>query len=171
ILMDYFWDRAEAQAKGKTASRFIAITDPSSELARVAQSRGFRRVFLGNPAICGRYSVLSVFGLVPAAVMGLDVTRLLQITARMVRSCGPNVPPEQNPGVLLGIALGTLAKRGRDKVTIVISPKVAPFGAWLEQLLAESTGKQGKGLIPVDAEPLASPEVYGQDRIFVYLRL
>jgi transaldolase/glucose-6-phosphate isomerase len=126
---------------------------------------------MGNPAIGGRYSVLSPFGLVPAAVMGVDVAALLRSTGRMVRSCGPNVPPEQNPGVLLGVALGTLAQRGRDKVTIVASPKIAAFGAWLEQLLAESTGKQGKGLIPIDAEPLGTPEVYGKDRIFAYLRL
>jgi transaldolase/glucose-6-phosphate isomerase len=109
--------------------------------------------------------------MVPGALMGLDIKRLLASTQLMVRSCGPSVPPAENPGVVLGVIMGQLAKAGRDKVTIVASPGIADFGAWLEQLLAESTGKQGKGLIPVDAEPLGSPEVYGQDRLFAYLRL
>lgn len=171
ILMDYFWDRLEKAKPGSTASRFIAITDPGSQLERVAKERRFRHVFPGNAAIGGRYSVLSVFGLVPAAISGVDVVGLLESTAKMVRSCDQHVPPDQNPGVLLGAALGTLAKSGRDKLTIIASPRIADFGAWLEQLLAESTGKQGKGLIPVDAEPLGSPNSYGDDRVFAYLRL
>ncbi|HEX5279169.1 MAG TPA: bifunctional transaldolase/phosoglucose isomerase [Micropepsaceae bacterium] len=171
ILMDYFWDRVEKVKKGAAAPRFVAITDPGSQLERVAKERHFRHVFSGNPAIGGRYSVLSVFGLVPAAISGVDVSRLLESAAKMVRSCDRHVPPEQNPGVLLGVALGTLAKSGRDKVTIIASPRIADFGAWLEQLLAESTGKQGKGLIPIDAEPLTSPDGYGRDRLFAYLRL
>ena len=171
ILMDYFWDRVEKEKKGSAASRFIAITDPGSQLERIAKERHFRHVFQGNPAIGGRYSVLSVFGLVPAAISGVDAARFIESAARMLRSCDRHVPPEQNPGVLLGVALGTLAKSGRDKVTIVASPRIADFGAWLEQVLAESTGKQGKGLIPVDAEPLGSPSSYGHDRVFAYLRL
>lgn len=171
ILMDYFWDRVESTENGLAPSRFVAITDPGSQLARLAKERGLRHLFLGNPEIGGRYSVLSVFGLVPAAVSGVDVTKLLDSTATMVRACDPNVPPQQNPGVLLGAALGTLAKSGRDKVTIIASPGIADFGAWLEQLLAESTGKEGKGLIPVDAEPLGAPASYGSDRVFAYLRL
>jgi transaldolase / glucose-6-phosphate isomerase len=171
ILMDYFWSRAGAVRQGKAASQFIAITDPGSELARTAQSRGFRHLFLGNPEIGGRYSVLSVFGLVPAAIAGVDVAKLLKSSAKMVRSCGPHVPAEQNPGVLPGTALGRLVRSGHDKVTLIASPKLASIGAWLEQLLAESTGKEGKGIIPVDAEPAGVPDVYGRDRIFVYLRL
>ena len=171
ILMDYFMHRLATVNVADPRSHFVAISDPGSELTRVATVRGFRKVFLGNPEIGGRYSVLSVFGLAPAAIAGVDVAKLLQSTAKMVKSCGRHVPPEQNPGVLLGAALGTLAKAGRDKVTIIASRKIASFGAWLEQLLAESTGKDGRGLIPVDAEPLAAPEAYGRDRIFVYLRL
>ena len=171
ILMDYFWHRLEALNVANPGAHFLAISDPGSELTRVASERSFRKLFLGIPEIGGRYSVLSVFGLAPAAIAGVDVAKLLQSTARMVRSCGPDVPPEQNSGVLLGAALGTLAKAGRDKVTIIASPDIASFGAWLEQLLAESTGKDGKGLIPVDAEPIAAPDAYGRDRIFVYLRL
>jgi hypothetical protein len=115
--------------------------------------------------------VLSDFGMVPAAAMGLDVGRLLAATQLMARSCGPHVPPADNPAVVLGTILGVLGKSGRDKVTIVASPGIADFGAWLEQLVAESTGKRGKGLVPVDAEPLAGPQAYGQDRVFAYLRL
>ena len=152
-------------------SRFIAITDPGSKLQAVAERDRFRHIAYGLPSIGGRYSVLSDFGLVPAAAMGLDIGRLLDAAQTMVRSCAANVPPADNPGVVLGTVLGVLGKAGRDKVTIVASPGIADFGAWLEQLLAESTGKQGKGLIPVDAEPLGPPEVYGQDRLFVQLRL
>jgi transaldolase/glucose-6-phosphate isomerase len=115
--------------------------------------------------------VLSAFGVAPAAAMGLDVQRLLDTTALMVRSCGTHVPPSENPGIALGVILGSAAKAGRDKVTIVASKAIADFGAWLEQLVAESTGKHGKGLIPVDAEPLADPNAYGSDRLFAYLRL
>ncbi len=123
------------------------------------------------PSIGGRYSVLSDFGMLPGAAMGLDVGRLLAAAQTMVYACGADVPPADNPGVVLGAILGVLGKSGRDKVTIVASPGIADFGAWLEQLLAESTGKQGKGLIPVDAEPLAGADHYGRDRLFVYLRL
>ena len=171
ILMDYFWRRVAALNVANPGTQFLAISDPGSELTRVANERGFRKLLLGNPEIGGRYSVLSVFGLGPAAIAGVDVAKLLQSTARMVKSCDRHVPPEQNPGVLLGAALGTLANAGRDKVTIIASPRIASFGAWLEQLLAESTGKDAKGLIPVDAEPLGTPDAYGRDRIFVYLRL
>ena len=124
------------------------------------------------PSIGGRYSVLSKFGLVPAAAMGLDVKRLLEATQPMERACGPDVPPAENPGVQLGVALGIAARRfGRDKVTIIASPGIADLGAWLEQLLAESTGKQGRGLIPLAGEPLTTPEHYGSDRFFAYLEL
>jgi transaldolase/glucose-6-phosphate isomerase len=172
ILKQYFFACAErAVGAAEAGSRFIAITDPGSKLQTIAERDRFRHVAFGIPSIGGRYSVLSDFGLVPAAAMGLDIGRLLGATQTMVRSCAANVPPADNPAVVLGTVLGVLGKSGRDKVTIVASAGLADFGAWLEQLLAESTGKHGKGLIPVDAEPLGSPQVYGQDRLFVYLRL
>jgi transaldolase/glucose-6-phosphate isomerase len=172
ILKAYFFARAEeALGKDKAGSHFVAVTDPGSQMQKVAEQDGFRHIFFGDPGIGGRYSVLSNFGLVPAAVMGLDVNAFLEATAVMVRSCGAAVPPADNPGAVLGTILGVGQTRGRDKVTIVASPGIADVGAWLEQLLAESTGKQGKGIVPVDSEPLGSPDVYGQDRIFAYLRL
>jgi transaldolase / glucose-6-phosphate isomerase len=172
ILKQYFFECAKrAAGADKVGSRFIAITDQGSPLQKVAERDRFRRIVYGIPSIGGRYSVLSDFGLVPAAAMGVDIGRLLGATEIMVHSCGPNVPPADNPGVVLGTVLGALGKAGRDKVTIVASPGIADFGAWLEQLLAESTGKQGKGLIPVDAEPLGPPDIYGTDRLFVYFRL
>jgi transaldolase/glucose-6-phosphate isomerase len=172
ILKDHFYARVEAAlGKGKAGSNFLAITDPGSKLANAAGGEHFRMVCLGKPDIGGRYSVLSDFGLVPAAVMGVDIERILSSAQTMVLTCGPDVPPPENSAVALGVILGTLAQKGRDKVTIVASPGIADFGAWLEQLLAESTGKVGKGLIPVDAEPLGPVEVYGDDRLFIYLRL
>ena len=172
ILKQYFFERAKAAVGAERAGpRFIAITDPGSKLQTIAERDRFRHVAFGKPSIGGRYSVLSDFGMVPAAAMGLDVGRLIAATRTMVHSCGADVPPADNPGVVLGTVLGVLGKSGRDKVSIVASPGIADFGAWLEQLLAESTGKQGRGLIPVDAEPLGNPDAYGQDRLFAYLRL
>jgi transaldolase / glucose-6-phosphate isomerase len=172
ILERYFFERAKAAVgDDEVGTRFIAVTDPGSKLEALAERSGFRHVAFGLPSIGGRYSVLSDFGLVPAAVMGLDIARLLDAARRMLRSCGAHVPPADNPAVVLGTILGVLGKAGRDKVTIVTSPGIADFGAWLEQLLAESTGKDGKGLIPIDAEPLGAPEVYGNDRVFVSMRL
>ena len=172
ILKQYFFECAKrAVGADKAGSRFIAITDPGSKMQAVAERDRFRHIAFGKPSIGGRYSVLSDFGMVPAAAMGLDLSRLLTTTQTMVRSCDANVPPVENPGVVLGTILGVLGKSGRNKITIVASPGIADFGAWLEQLLAESTGKQGKGLIPVDGEPLGSPDVYGDDRLFAYLRL
>ena len=148
------------------------MTDPGSSLDRRARKLGFAHVFHGVPSIGGRYSVLSKFGLVPAAAMGLDVKRLLETTRPMQRACAADVPPSENPGVQLGIAMGIAAARfGRDKVTIFASPGIADLGAWLEQLLAESTGKQERGLIPLADEPLATPDRYGSDRFFAYLEL
>jgi transaldolase/glucose-6-phosphate isomerase len=171
IFKQYFLDRAR-QALGKDAgNHFIAITDPRSKMQQVAESDGFRHVFFGVPSIGGRYSALSDFGMVPAAVMGVDTAKLLDRTETMVHSCAPSVPPPENPGVVLGAIMGVLANAGRDKVTIIASPAIYDLGAWLEQLLAESTGKSGKGLIPVDRERLGDPQVYGNDRLFAYLRL
>ncbi|PZR87673.1 MAG: transaldolase [Stutzerimonas stutzeri] len=172
IFKDYFFERvASVVGPERAGHRFVAVTDPGSSMEKAAQAAGFRRIFYGDPGIGGRYSVLSAFGLVPAAASGLDVGRLLESARLMARSCGPDVPPASNPGVLLGLAMGLAARQGRDKVTIAASPRIAGFGAWAEQLLAESTGKDGKGLIPVAAEPLGAPEAYGSDRLFVYLRL
>ena len=172
ILKDYFFARAETVlGKGKAGAHFIAITDPGSKLEANARDEQVRQICFGKPDIGGRYSVLSDFGLVPAAVMGVDVEALLSATAHMVYSCGPNVPPPENPGVRLGAVLGTLGRQGRDKITVIASPGISDIGAWLEQLIAESTGKRGLGLIPLAGEPLASPAMYGSDRLFAYLRL
>ncbi len=173
IFMDYFFDRVGAlRGKGDAAEHFVAVTDPGSALEQTAKQRHFAHIFYGVPSIGGRYSVLSKFGLVPGAAMGLDVPRLLAAAQSMERSCGADVPPAENPGVQLGIAMGVAAIRfGRDKVTVIASPGIAGLGAWLEQLLAESTGKDRRGLIPVAGEPLTRPEHYGSDRFFVYLEL
>ncbi len=172
IFKDYFYERAcQVAGDGSAGSRFIAITDPGSRLQAVAESDGFRHIFLGVPGIGGRYSALSDFGMVPASIMGVDVPKLLDAAEVMATSCSSCVPIEKNPGVVLGHVLGALAKQGHDKVTLITSPGIRDFGAWLEQLLAESTGKQGRGLIPVEGERLGPPEVYGNDRIFAYLRL
>ena len=172
IYKQYFFERVkQTVGEKKAGERFIAITDPGSKMQQVAESDGFRHVFFGLPSIGGRYSALSNFGMAPAAVMGVDVPQFLNTTQEMVHACGATVPAADNPGVVLGAILGTLGNRGRDKVTIITSPGIHDLGAWLEQLIAESTGKIGKGLIPVDRESLGAPEVYGQDRVFAYLRL
>ncbi|MCS6925759.1 MAG: bifunctional transaldolase/phosoglucose isomerase, partial [Candidatus Binatia bacterium] len=172
VFMRYFMELARhAVGAEQVGSRFLAITDPGTPLHKLAKSERFRQIVHGVPSIGGRYSALSNFGMVPAAIMGIDVLRFLDSAELMVQSCASCVPPEVNPGVTLGIVLGTLARQGRDKVTLVTSPAIGALGAWLEQLLAESTGKDGKGLIPVDGEQLGPPEVYGTDRLFVYVRL
>ena len=170
-MKDYFFARvSEAIGADKAGHRFIAVTDPGSSLEKVAIKQGFARVFHGDPSIGGRYSVLSPFGLVPAATAGIDVRTLIAHALSMVRSCGPDVPPQENPGVQLGLAMGMAGMNGRDKVTILSSRKIADFGAWVEQLIAESTGKEGKGLIPIDGEPIGDPTVYGHDRFFIDIR-
>jgi transaldolase/glucose-6-phosphate isomerase len=172
IFKQYFFRLVqETVGEGDAGLQFLAITDPGSKLDQVAESDGFARIFYGVPSIGGRYSALSNFGMVPAAIMGLDVGRFQEQVEEMAQACAASVPAAENPGVVLGAILGALGREGRDKVTLVTSPAIADFGAWLEQLLAESTGKDGKGLIPVDREPLGPHEVYGEDRLFVYLRL
>ena len=173
IFADYYFDRvAKAIGRDRAGSRFVAITDPGSAMEKTAAQGGYADVFHGDPSIGGRYSVLSNFGLVPAAAMGVDLKRFLSEACWMQAFCGALTPPNANPGVRLGIALGTLAtKHGRDKITVMASKGLASFGAWLEQLIAESTGKRGKGLIPVDGEPLGDAGKYGSDRVFVSLRL
>jgi len=172
ILLAYFFQRVvEAIGQDEAASRFIAITDPGSAIEEHATRTGFRHIFHGKPQIGGRFSALSAFGVVPAAIMGLDVGRFLDNAQQMVEACGAGTAAAQNPGVLLGIILGVAATRGRDKLTLFTSPGIASLGGWLEQLVAESTGKVGKGIIPVDGERIAASERYGDDRLFVYLRL
>src|SRR5712672_3153362 len=171
VMKDYFFDRvSRAIGADKAGHRFIAVTDPGSLLEKVATRQGFARIFHGDPAIGSRYSVLSPFGLVPAAAAGIDVRSLIEHALAMVRSCGPDVPPHENPGVQLGLAMGLAGLEGRDKVTIFSSNKISDFGAWAEQLIAESTGKEGKGLIPIDGEPLGNPALYGKDRFFIDIR-
>ena len=172
IFKQYFFERTKQTVGAtKAGGQFIAITDPGSKMQQVAEADHFLHIFFGRPSIGGRYSALSNFGMVPAAVMGLDTKKFLSRAAEMVRASGPAVSVEENSAAVLGIILGSAANAGRDKVTLITSPGIADLGAWLEQLLAESTGKNGKGLIPVDREHLSSPEVYGSDRVFVYVRL
>ena len=172
VLTDYFFKRvADTVGADKAGAHFVAITDPGSSLEKRAREQQFRHTFHGVPSIGGRYSVLSPFGLIPAAIAGIDIAGLVRLARVMMHTCGPDVPPAENPGIEFGIALGTAALAGRDKVTITASPDLSSFGAWAEQLFAESTGKNGKGLIPVDGEPLGAPSVYGKDRVFIDMRL
>jgi transaldolase/glucose-6-phosphate isomerase len=172
IFKQYFFERAGRVAgESEVGSRFVAITDPGSKLRQEAERDQFRKIFLGVPGIGGRYSALSDFGLAPAAAMGVDVGKLLDRAHEMASACGPDMRPHDNPGVMLGAVLGVAHNQGRDKVTIATSAGISDLGAWLEQLLAESTGKNGKGLIPCDRESIDSPESYGDDRLFVYLKL
>ena len=167
----FFREQIEKGSRGKPGLQFVAITDGGSPLEKLAKSQGFRKVFLNPPTIGGRYSALSYFGLLPAALVGMDVAGILDRAVAAVEEAGDGVPIRDNPGVVLGAKLASLAKAGRDKVTFVFSPGIAPFGAWVEQLLAESLGKNGRGLIPVDGEPLGAPAVYGPDRVFVAMTL
>jgi transaldolase/glucose-6-phosphate isomerase len=172
VLSRHFFERLrERLGAGGAASRFVAITDPGSSLEQRARGEGWRAVVAGVPDVGGRFSALSPFGTAPAALLGVDLDGLLAGAERMARACGPDAPPERNPGVALGLALAALAQRGRDKLTLVASPGLASLGAWLEQLVAESLGKAGRGIVPVDGEPLAPPGRYGDDRLFVYVRL
>jgi transaldolase/glucose-6-phosphate isomerase len=164
IFKQYFFEKS-----GRAAQHFIAITDPGSKMQKVAEADNFELICYGDPAIGGRYSALSDFGMVPGAAMGVDVVKLLDRAERMAKDCR-EANASKNPGVALGLALGTAAKNGRDKITLIASPAIYDLGAWLEQLIAESTGKIGRALIPVDREPLGPPEVYGDDRVFVYIR-
>ncbi len=170
-FFQYFYDRVRAIKGDRTGENFIAITDPGTSLEALAKAKNFRRIFPGQPDIGGRYSALSNFGMVPAALAGLDVRGLLDRARHMAQACGASKPAAENPGLMLGAALGEAGRRGQDKVTFVISPAIATFADWVEQLIAESTGKEGKGLLPVAGEPLGDPATYGQDRLFVQIRL
>jgi len=172
IFFQFFWElTGKAVGREKAGRHFVAITDPGSKMESVAREHRFRAIFPGRASIGGRYSALSNFGMVPAAVMGVDLRRFLGSTLTMVEACAGSVPASKNPGGILGTTLGALGREGRNKITLVASPGIGDLGAWLEQLIAESTGKQGKGLIPVDREQLAAPDRYGSDRLFAYLRL
>ena len=171
-LFQYFMSLVESNAgKEKAGPNFVAITDAGTPLARLAEETGFRHVFLNPSDIGGRYSVLSYFGLVPAALIGLDIKTLLDRADSMQAKCASSVPLQENHGAWLGACFGTLAKQGRDKLTIIASPALNSFGLWVEQLIAESTGKEGRGIIPIVGEPIVAPTDYGDDRLFVYLRL
>jgi transaldolase/glucose-6-phosphate isomerase len=164
-LYDIFWELAK-----NDGSHFIAITDPGTPLALLAKERGFCKLFISTPNVGGRYSALTHFGLVPAALMGLDLNQLLDHSLEMQEQCAQKVPAARNPGLTLGAVIGESTLTGRDKLTILADEPFAAFGSWLEQLIAESSGKAGKGIIPIDMEPVGQPEVYGNDRLFVYLR-
>ena len=171
MLFAHFW-KLVTKAKGNHGGKqFVAITDPGTGLETLAKEYGFGEIF-SNPAdIGGRYSVLSLFGLVPAALLGLNISRLLDRAAGMAERCRLQRDAQANLGAYLGAAMGSLAKAGRDKVTVIASPSLTTFGLWVEQLLAESTGKEGTGLIPIAQEPVLKPRAYGADRFFVYLKL
>ena len=168
----YFRDLVEkAVGMDGAGLHFIAVTDPGTSLEQLGRERGFRRVFSNPSDIGGRYSVLSYFGLVPAMLTGIDVLKLADRADCMREGTASCVPAHENPGAWLGVAMGVLAQQGRDKLTLVTSPSISSFGLWVEQLIAESTGKEGLGIVPVAGEPLAVPNTYGDDRFFVYLRL
>jgi len=169
-LMEHFWARAGKRRGQMAGDHFVAITDPGTPLEELARERRFRRVFSSPQNVGGRYSALSIFGLLPATIMGIDANALLQGGKRMAKACGPNVEPIRNPGVFLGALLGAAAHQGRDKLTLVADPSLEPLVDWIEQLIAESSGKQGKGLLPVVGEPPGPARVYGDDRLLVYLR-
>jgi transaldolase/glucose-6-phosphate isomerase len=172
IFEQYFFERvSEVVGAEEAPKRFMAITDPGSKLEQIADERGFRHVAHGVESIGGRYSALSDFGMVPGAVAGVDVHELLERAETMAQACASCVPAADSPGLTLGATIGICARSGRDKLTLVTSPAIRDLGAWLEQLLAESTGKQGRGVIPIDREPLGVPDAYGADRLFVYVRL
>lgn len=169
-MLAYFWQLAVNETGEDACRHFVAVTDPGTPLERLAQERNFRRVVRGNPQVGGRYSALTAFGLLPAALQGIDIRRLLDHASVMAEQCGPEVPPERSPALVLGAILGAAALKGRDKLTILADSIFSSFGSWLEQLIAESSGKENKGIVPIDLEPLGAPRSYDADRLFVYLR-
>ena len=172
VLYRYFRDLVErGGGRVRAGANFVAITDSDTPLERMARDEGFRRVFTPPPDVGGRYSALSHFGLLPAALAGADIEGLLDRGKSMAEQCLSDTPVERNPGALLGGAMGPLAVEGRDKLTLITSPSVASFGMWVDQLIAESTGKDGVGIVPIVNEPLMPTEYYGDDRLFVYIRM
>jgi hypothetical protein len=162
--MKHFYERT-----GGSGKQFVAVTDPGSPLIDEAEKRGFVRVFQNDPNIGGRYSVLSYFGLVPAALAGVDISALLESSREAEENCNAYDSTQSNSGLWMGLTEGELALKGRDKLTFVVDEPISSFGLWVEQLIAESTGKHGKGILPVADEPLGDPEAYGDDRVIVHL--
>ena len=167
----YFYDRLEKKGKINTGDNFVAITDAESPLVKIAADYKFREVFINPAGIGGRYSVLSDFGLLPMALMGIDIKSIMDSARQMKVSCDATVPSAYNPGLSLGLVLGICQRHGRDKVTFIMSESINSFGYWVEQLLAESTGKEEKGLIPVNGEAIGDPSDYRKDRVFVHIYL
>jgi transaldolase/glucose-6-phosphate isomerase len=166
----HFWNQTAEKIGARAGQHFVAITDPGTPLGKLASDMGFRRTFLNPADIGGQFSALSYFGLVPGALIGVDLERLLMRAGQAVESAGSDVPPLENPGMWLGVVVAAASEGGKNKLSLIVSPAFSSFGAWLEQLIAESTGKEGKGILPVVGEPAGSPEDYGDDRVFVYLR-
>ncbi|WP_165370563.1 bifunctional transaldolase/phosoglucose isomerase [Hymenobacter persicinus] len=166
---DYFYDRLKQIKGDKAGENFVAITDPGSKFVTAATEQGYRRIFLNFAEVGGRFSALSYFGLVPAALYGLNIGEILERAVRMMRASGAYGSVEHNPGLELGVALGVLAQQGRDKLTLIVPDSLSDLGLWLEQLIAESTGKEGKGILPIAGEPAHEPQFYGADRVFVYV--
>ncbi len=172
VLYQYFRGLLDSiSGQYEAGQNFVAITDPGSPLALMAKEQQFLHTFLNIPDLGGRYSVLSYYGLVPAALIGVDIKTFLERAKYMQHECGHCIQADKNPGAWLGAVIGTMALKGRDKLTLVMSPRISGFGLWIEQLIAESTGKEGKGIIPIVAEPLVNPKYYGNDRLFIYLRM
>ncbi len=170
-LFLYFSKKIEALETSSPGDHWIAITDPGSPLEKLASEKLFRKIFLSPPDVGGRYSALSFFGWVPAALMGMDLDLFLLRAEEMIQRCGAEYSAEENPGAILGAVLSELAISGKDKVTFILPPPIKSFGVWVEQLLAESTGKEGKGLIPIEGEEPGQPDQYGSDRLFIHYKL
>lgn len=170
-FLAYFWNKVQGKRGAKAGDNFVAITDSGTPLEKLAREKKFRRIFLNPADIGGRYSALSYFGLVPAALIGMDLKELLHQAGHLVQSSQSCVPAKDSPALVLGAIMGELAKAGRDKITFILSPVIASFGYWVEQLIAESTGKEGRGILPVEGEMIAPPERYGHDRLFVHIRM
>jgi len=169
-FFNYFYEKMQKKLGSKVGSHFLAITDPGTRLSQVAAEKKFRRIITANPKVGGRNSALTVFGLVPAALKGIDIAELIKRTLYFTKWFRPEYPVNENPGIVLGAILGTAALNGKDKLTILADPDWVPFGAWMEQLVAESSGKEGKGILPISDEPVTSASVYQKDRFFIYLR-
>lgn len=169
-FLDYFWAQMKKSHGVQAGSHFIAITDPGTSMERTALARNFRKIFLSDPMVGGRYSALTVFGLLPAGLIGIDLEKLLEKAHQMALSCKPHVPAGRNPGLVLGAILGQACLGGKDKLTVVCDQGLQPFGDWMEQLVAESTGKQGRGILPIVGEKILPAKFYDDDRLFVYFR-
>ena len=171
VMFEYFWSLIVPKAGAKAGRHFVAITDPGSSLEKLSRERGFRKTFLNPSDVGGRFSALTLFGMVPAVLGGADASALLNRAREAAKACSPQTPTRDNPGLRLGAALGRNARDGRDKLTLVLDPRLEAFGLWVEQLIAESTGKEGKGIFPVVGETLGAPAAYGRDRLFVHVAL